>query len=131
MKGVGFVVGLAAAAAAAAEDTTLDFEPEDWPVPSPPIANCAEDYRERGRATEMPVYPADVGHVRAMLDHDIRSIEPEGLSAFRALEPVCFYLLQDGRILMRDGRGIEYYFQKVPRWEPDRIDFPAQRADKK
>jgi hypothetical protein len=65
-----------------------------------------------------------------MLDHDIRSIEPEGLAAFRALEPICFYSLPDGRILMRDGRGIEYYFRQIPHWEPDRIDFPARKDDK-
>jgi hypothetical protein len=128
MKRVAILLGLTSAAVALAQEATLDFDPEKWPVPSPPIADCAADYRERGRPTEKPVDLAAVSDLKTALDHDLKSIEPEGLAGFRALEPVCFYLLEDGRILMRDGRGIEYYFRQVPRWIPDRIDFPSRQS---
>jgi len=119
-------LGILATSAVWAQEATLKVSPEDWPVPSPPIADCAMDFRERGRPTEKPVDPTGVADLRAALDLDIRGIEPEGLAGFRALEPVCFYFVPDGKVLMRDGRGIEYYFRKIPRWIPDRVDFPAR-----
>ena len=92
MKHVATLVGAAAALAAWAQEATLKFAPEDLPVPSPPIADCAMDFKERGRPIEQPVDPAHVADLRTALDLDIRGIEPEGLAGFRMLEPVCFYL---------------------------------------
>ena len=120
-------VGAAAALAAWAQEATLKFAPEDLPVPSPPIADCAMDFRERGRPIEQPVDPAHVADLRTALDLDIRGIEPEGLAGIRMLEPVCFYLFPDDRILLREGRGIEFYFRKIPRWIPDPVDFPRRQ----
>jgi hypothetical protein len=122
MKRLAIVVGLAVVAPAIGQEATLRVDPDDAPPPSPPIADCAADFRERGRPTETPVDPNDVAAIRAALDFDLRAIQPDGLAGFKALEPVCFYLVSDGKLLMRDGRGWEYYFRKVPRWIPDRID---------
>ena len=128
MKHLATLTVALAATVAYAQEATLDFSPENWPVPSPPIADCAADFRERGRSTQKPVVPEHVADLRAALDLDIRGIEPEGLAGFRALEPVCFYLLPDGRILMREGRGFEYYFRQIPRWVPDRVDTPRRQS---
>ena len=84
------------------------------------------DFQQRGRPTEEPVDPKDVPDLRTALDLDIRVIEPEGLAGFRMLEPVCFYILPDGGVLLREGRGFEFYFRKIPRWIPDRVDAPRQ-----
>ena len=119
------LIGFAALAASCSQESGLRLDSDDWPVPSPPIANCAADFRERGRPTEQPVETDAVADLKTALDYDLRGIEPDGLAGFHALEPVCFYLVSDGRVLMRDGRGIEYYFRKIPRWIPDRVDFPA------
>jgi hypothetical protein len=128
MKGIAALFGLFAVAPTGAQQTTLDFSPEKWPLPSPPIADCADDFHRRGRPTETPVKLADVAQVREILDNDLKGIEPEGLAGFRAVEPVCFYLLPDGRLLMRDGRGFEYYFRQILRWIPERVDVPRQQT---
>ena len=106
---------------ALAQEVTLKFSPEDLPVPSPPIIDCADDFQRRGRPTETPVDPKAVADLRTGLDIDLRA-STGGLNELQALEPLCFYLVPDGHLLMRDGRGLEYYFHKVPKWEVERVD---------
>jgi hypothetical protein len=114
------LIGLLAVASALAQDATLNVA-ENLPKPDPAITDCATDHQMRGRPTEEPIDPAAVTDLRTALDIDLRATSG-GLAELQALEPLCFYLVPDGRILMRDARGLEYYFHKVPKWDLERID---------
>jgi hypothetical protein len=114
------LIGLLAVASALAQDATLNVA-ESLPRPDPAITDCATDHQKRGRPTEKPIDPAAVADLRTALDIDLRATSG-GLDELQALEPLCFYLVSDGRLLMRDGRGLEYYFHKVPKWQVERID---------
>ena len=113
--------GLLTIGCAVAQEATLDLSPENLPVLDPTITDCATDHKKRGRPTETPVDAADVTDLRTALDIDLRA-STGGLDELQALEPFCFYLVPDGRLLLRDARGLEYYFHKVPKWQVERID---------
>jgi len=115
------VVVAITSAIASAQEATLNFSPEDIPPPSPPILDCATDYQKRGRPTEIPVDPRAVADLRTALNIDLKA-STGGLDELQASEPLCFYIVPDGQLLMRDGRGLEYYFHKVPKWELERVD---------
>ena len=120
MKRLAIFVGLASLACGCTQKATFRLDPDQLPLPSPPITDCASDFRERGDPTEKPVGPADVADLRTALDIDLRA-STDGLDPLHAPEPLCFYVVPDGRILMRDGRGLEYYFHKVPKWEVESV----------
>jgi len=122
------LVGFAMVAPAFSQEATLRVDPDNTPAPLPPIADCAGDFRERGRPSETPIDPDAAAAIRTALDIDLRAVQPDGLAGFNALEPTCFYLVSDGRLLMHDGRGFEYYFHKIPRWTPERIDIKTPKA---
>ena len=108
-------------ALAFAQEPTLKVSPEDNPPPTPPITDCTTDFRERGRPHETPVEPEAVADLRTALEIDLGD-STGGFDKLQAVEPLCFYLLPDERLLLRDGRGWQYYFRKVPRWEMVRVD---------
>jgi hypothetical protein len=112
--------GLLTATCALAQEA-FDFSPENLPPPDPAITDCAIDHQKRGRPSESPVDPAELTNLRTALDIDLRA-SAGGLDELQALEPLCFYVVSDGRLLMRDARGIEYYFKKIPKWQVERVD---------
>jgi hypothetical protein len=117
MKRIVMFMGVLAATTGLAQEVASQEAPD---------APCVADFREHGRRTERPVDPEQVADLRAALDGDLKSTQPDGLAGFSSIEPICFYWLSDGRILMRDGRGFEFYFRKIPKWTPERVDVKAQ-----
>jgi len=123
MRHLATLIGVATLALGCTKEATLRVDPEHFPLPSPPIADCAADHQERGRPSEQPV---DSGpEARAAFDGDLKATLPGGLADLHAHEPLCFYLVPDGRLLMRDGLGVEYYFRQDPKWVPERVVVPA------
>jgi len=103
-----------------AQEASLKVSPEDSPPPTPPITDCATDFRERGRPTERPGDPAEVADLSTALELDLRA-SASGFDLKQALEPLCFYVVPEYRIMLRDGSGIEYYFHKVPKWDIESV----------
>ncbi len=121
MKPILILAGLLATVGIVAQEATLDLSPKNLPVPDPTITDCAADFQKRGHPSEQPVDPEAVAHLRTALDADLRATAG-GLDQLQALEPLCFYHVPDGLLLMRDGRGLKYYFRQVPKWELERVD---------
>ncbi len=120
MKRLAILIGLASLACGCTQEATLKRDPDHYPLPSPSIADCASDFRERGRPTEKPVDPAHLGDLRAALDIDLRA-SSSGFELSRLPEPLCFYVVPDGQILIRDAHGLEYYLHKVRKWDLEKI----------
>jgi hypothetical protein len=124
-KSLAPLIGLLAVVSALAQDATFNVA-ENLPKPDPAITDCSADHQKRGRPAEEPIDPAAVADLRTALDIDLRATSG-GLDKLQALEPLCFYLVSDGRLLMRDG-GLEFHFHKVPKWQLERIDIIVSGA---
>jgi hypothetical protein len=132
MRSLATLMLLATVMCGCTHEATLKSDTDGLPKPSPPIADCATDFRERGRPTERPIELHN--ELKAALETGMRAV---GLSFEKlradAPEPHCFYEVPDNELLMRDGRGMEFYFRKDPIWNLDRIAIhkvPCNRQDR-
>jgi hypothetical protein len=111
MKRLVSLAGLAALTCgcthAAPLQTSLDEISLSWPQ----TPDCATDFQERGLHSEQPL--SRESYLVATLNSDLNG----GIEGLGAREPLCFYLLPNESLLMRDGRGIMYLFRKYTKWD--------------
>ena len=125
MKRLAILVGLASLTCGCTQKATLKRDPDQYPLASPSITDCASDFRERGRPTEKPVDPTQLGDLRAALDADLRA-SSNGFELSRLPEPLCFYVVPDEQLMIRDADGLEYYLHKVPKWDLEKVAITKQ-----
>ena len=109
------VVGFAGLTCGCTQNVVVGTGLDEIVLPSPPIPDCATDYRLRGQPLDQPIEPSS--SQLAELDRDLKG----GIQELRVREPLCLYLVPNGLLLLRDARGIKHYFGKYPRWDYIRL----------
>ena len=111
MRLIAKVIGLAGLTCGCTQNSVLRADIDEITLPSPPVPDCATDYRLRGQPTDQPMEWELAPWFE--LDRDIEG----GLQGLHLSEPLCFYLIPNGLLLLRDGRGIKFFFHQYPRWD--------------
>ncbi len=129
MRRIAILAGLATLTSAHAQELTqtldLNAYVDSLLPPTPPITDCITDHHRRGRPTEKPIESGE--EFKIALELDLKATMGNAADGLFDREPICFYELPDGNILMRDGVGIEYYFRQIPKWVVDRVDLPPRQ----
>ena len=104
---------------------------------APPQPELAElSVTTRPNAPCSVLFPKRRSSFEQLLDRDSYLVETldsdlnGGIPGLAAHEPLCFFLLPNETLLLRDGRGRMYLFRKYPKWDQYRFpDSPVMQSN--